>query len=95
MNRLISPADLFYVAKRNRGKYNLKVLGRVAHSGASHQITINVIEELAHQIVTIQNLTNYKKGTSINIGSVHGRGAINIVPAYAEADGDIRNIQNQ
>lgn len=48
---------------------------------------------MAKHIVAIQDLTDYEKGTTINFGAVHGGRAINVVPAYAEADGDIRIMQ--
>ena len=76
--------------RKGTGKFTVKVQGRAAHSGGAHQLGLNAIEELSHQIVKIQQLTEYEKGTTINIGSMHGGRAINIVPAYAEADGDIR-----
>jgi glutamate carboxypeptidase len=79
--------------RKGTGKFNVKVKGRAAHSGGEHQKGLNAIEELAHQIVTIQGLTDYEKGTTVNIGSVHGGRAINVVPAYAEADGDLRIMQ--
>jgi len=76
--------------RKGTGKFHIKVQGRAAHSGGAHQKGLNAIEELAHQIVIVQQLTDYERGTTINIGSVHGGRAINIVPAYAEADGDMR-----
>jgi len=76
--------------RKGTGKFTIKVQGKAAHSGGAHQQGLNAIEELSHQIVKIQQLTDYDKGTTINIGSMHGGRAINIVPAYAEADGDIR-----
>jgi glutamate carboxypeptidase len=79
--------------RKGTGKFSVKVNGRAAHSGGAHQKGLNAIEELAHQIVAIQSLTDYEKGTTINIGSVHGGRAINVVPAYAEADGDLRIMQ--
>lgn len=76
--------------RKGTGKFSIKVEGRAAHSGGEHKKGLNAIEELSHQIVKIQQLTDYEKGTTINIGSISGGRAINIVPAYAEADGDIR-----
>lgn len=76
--------------RKGTGKFNIKVEGRAAHSGGEHQKGLNAIEELSHQIVKIQQLTDYDKGTTINIGSISGGRAINIVPEFAEADGDIR-----
>jgi glutamate carboxypeptidase len=79
--------------RKGTGKFHIKVQGRAAHSGGAHQKGLNAIEELSYQIVKVQGLTNYDKGTTINIGSIQGGRAINIVPAYAEADGDIRVIE--
>ena len=76
--------------RKGTGKFTITVQGRAAHSGGAHQKGLNAIEELAHQIVVVQQLTDYERGTTINIGSVHGGRAINIVPAYAAADGDVR-----
>ena len=79
--------------RKGTGKFTVKVQGKAAHSGGAHQMGLNAIEELSHQIVKIQQLTDYEKGTTINIGSMHGGRAINIVPAYSEADGDIRLLR--
>ena len=79
--------------RKGTGKFKVKVQGRAAHSGGEHQKGLNAIAELVQHIVAIQNLTDYEKGTTINIGAVHGGRAINVVPAYAEADGDIRIMQ--
>jgi glutamate carboxypeptidase len=79
-----------HTCRKGTGKFTIKVQGKAAHSGGAHQQGLNAIEELSHQIVKVQQLTDYDKGTTINIGSMHGGRAINIVPAYAEADGDIR-----
>ncbi len=76
--------------RKGTGKFTLKVQGKAAHSGGAHKKGLNAIEELSHQILKIQQLTDYEKGTTINIGAMHGGRAINIVPAYAEAEGDIR-----
>lgn len=81
---------MLHTWRKGTGKFTIKVQGRAAHSGGAHRMGLNAIEELSHQIVKIQQLTDYEKGTTINIGSMHGGRAINIVPAYAEADGDIR-----
>lgn len=76
--------------RKGTGKFTVKVEGRAAHSGGEHRKGLNAIEELSYQIVKIQQLTDYSKGTTINIGSVSGGRAINIIPAFAEANGDIR-----
>ncbi|MBT3323156.1 MAG: M20 family metallopeptidase [Anaerolineae bacterium] len=76
--------------RKGTGKFTIRVQGKAAHSGGAHKKGLNAIEELSHQIVKIQQLTDYEEGTTINIGAMYGGRAINIVPAYAEAEGDIR-----
>ena len=76
--------------RKGTGKFSIKAEGKAAHSGGAHEKGLNAIEELSHQVVKVQQLTEYEKGTTINIGSMRGGRAINIVPAFAEADGDIR-----
>ena len=80
----------FHTWRKRTGMFRIKMQGRAAHTGGAHEKGLNAIEELAYQIVIAQQLTDYEKGTTINIGAVHGGRAINIVPAYAEADGDMR-----
>ncbi|MCP4142215.1 MAG: M20 family metallopeptidase [Chloroflexi bacterium] len=81
--------------RKGTGKFSIKAQGKAAHSGGAHRKGLNAIEELSHQIVKVQQLTDYEKGTTINIGSMSGGRAINIVPAYAEADGDIRMMSTE
>ena len=84
------PDGWLHTWRKGTGKFNVRVQGRAAHSGGAHEKGLNAIEELAYQIVKVQGLTDYEQGTTINIGSIQGGRAINIVPAYAEADGDLR-----
>ena len=84
------PDGWLHTWRKGTGKFKVRVQGRAAHSGGAHEQGLNAIEELAYQIVKVQGLTDYEKGTTINIGAVQGGRAINIVPAYAEADGDLR-----
>ena len=76
--------------RKGTGKFSIHVQGKAAHSGGEHKKGLNAIEELSHQIVKVQQLTDYSKGTTINIGSMQGGRAINVVPAFAKAEGDIR-----
>ena len=87
------PSGELLTWRKGTGKFKVKVQGRAAHSGGEHEKGLNAIAELAQHIVAIQDLTDYEKGTTINIGAVQGGRAINIVPAYAEAEGDIRIMQ--
>lgn len=76
--------------RKGVGMYRVTVTGRAAHAGADHKKGINAIEELARQILTIQGFTDYKAGTTLNVGVVAGGTRSNVVPAQARARVDVR-----
>jgi glutamate carboxypeptidase len=76
--------------RKGVGAYRVTVTGRAAHAGADHEKGINAIEELAHHILAIQGFTDYKVGTTLNVGLVDGGTRSNVVPAQAWARVDVR-----
>jgi glutamate carboxypeptidase len=79
--------------RKGVGDYTLRVRGRAAHAGSGHQEGRNAIEELAHQILAIQKMTDYSRGTTLNVGVVRGGTAANVVPDEAVAEIDLRVMQ--
>jgi glutamate carboxypeptidase len=76
--------------RKGVGMYGISVTGRSAHAGADHASGINAIEELAHQILAIQGLTDYEAGTTVSVGVVTGGTRSNVVPEHASAKIDMR-----
>lgn len=76
--------------RKGVGGFVVKAKGRAAHAGGAHQDGRNAIEELAHQIIAIQKMTDYSKGTTLNVGMIKGGTASNVVPEEAEAVVDFR-----
>lgn len=76
--------------RKGVGDFVVRVWGRAAHSGGEHEKGRNAIEEMAHQTLSIQKLTDYSKGTTVNVGVIRGGIAENVVPDFAEARGDLR-----
>lgn len=81
--------------RKGVGMYRIDVTGRSAHAGADHEKGINAIEELAHQILLIQNLTDYAAGTTLNVGVVEGGTRSNVVPERASAQVDLRVMNTE
>jgi glutamate carboxypeptidase len=81
--------------RKGVGVYQLSVTGLAAHAGAAHDEGVNAIEELAHQILAIQGLTDYETGTTVNVGVVGGGTRSNVVPAEAWARVDVRVMDAQ
>jgi glutamate carboxypeptidase len=85
------PQDGAYkTARKGVSAYIVKAIGRAAHSGADHEKGINAIEELAHQIIKIQAMTNYEIGTTTNVGTIIGGTRPNVVPAEASVEVNVR-----
>ncbi len=76
--------------RKGVGDFEIIVRGKAAHAGADHERGRNAIEELAHQIIAIQQLTDYAQGTTVNVGVVSGGSRSNVVPDYARAHVDLR-----
>jgi len=79
--------------RKGTGDFKVKVRGRAAHAGSDHEKGLNAIEELAYQIIAIQKMTDYSKGTTLNVGVVRGGTVVNVVPDEAEARVDLRVMQ--
>lgn len=85
------PQDGKYkTARKGPSGYVVKAIGRAAHSGADHEKGINAIEELAHQIIKIQAMTNYEVGTTTNVGTITGGTRPNVIPAEASVEVNVR-----
>jgi glutamate carboxypeptidase len=79
--------------RKGVGDFIVTVHGRAAHAGSDHLIGRNAIEELAHQVLVIQNLTDYDQGTTLNVGIIRGGTATNVVPDEATAEVDLRMMK--
>jgi glutamate carboxypeptidase len=84
------PGGAVKTARKGVGEFDLSVRGRPAHAGNEPRAGISAITELAHQILAIQALTDWEKGTTLNVGVVHGGVLSNVIAAEARAAIDMR-----
>ncbi len=68
----------------------ISIAGKAAHAGNDHQNGRNAIEEMAREIQYIHSLTDYEKGTTLNVGLCSGGSKVNVVPDSAEFKVDCR-----
>ncbi len=78
--------------RKGVGRYFLRVTGKGAHAGISHADGVNAIEDLSAKILGIQNLTDYSRGITLNVGKVSGGVSRNTVAPEANAEFDLRLI---
>jgi len=76
--------------RKGIGRFNLKVTGVAAHSGVDPEKGVSAIEEIAHQILKLQAMTDLSRGTTVNVGVVQGGSRVNVVAASAQAECDLR-----
>ena len=79
--------------RKGVGEFRVKTKGRAAHAGGDHEKGRNAIEEMAHQVVAIQKLTDYSKQTTLNVGVIHGGTVSNVIPEECAVQVDVRVMQ--
>jgi glutamate carboxypeptidase len=79
--------------RKGVGEFRVKSTGRAAHAGGDHEKGRNAIEEMAHQVIAIQKLTDYSKQTTLNVGVIQGGTVSNVVPEEAVIHVDVRVMQ--
>jgi glutamate carboxypeptidase len=84
------PGGALKTARKGTGLIHLTARGRSAHAGADHAQGVNAIEEMAHHILALQALTDYSRGTTVNVGKIHGGIASNVVPDTCKIVVDFR-----
>jgi len=84
------PRGAVKTARKGVGGYEIKVTGRAAHSGLDFEKGVNAIVELARQIERVTQFTDLKRGLTVNVGMVSGGSRVNVVPAEAVAQTDVR-----
>lgn len=76
--------------RKGNMKFSVTIHGKAAHAGNAHHLGINAIEEMAHEILFVQSLTDYDAGTTVNVGVAAGGTKVNVVPDRAEYHVDCR-----
>jgi len=76
--------------RKGSGRYQIKVKGKVAHSGVEPEKGVSAIVEMAHIIHKLDALNDFDKGISVNVGLISGGKAVNIVPGDCSIEVDLR-----
>ena len=84
------PGGVLKTSRKGGGGFELTVSGRAAHAGVEPEKGISAILELAHQTIKLHGLSDWEKGTTVNVGVVQGGTVANVVAAQATAKIDLR-----
>jgi len=77
-------------ARKGTGMLRLGVKGRPAHAGVAHQLGRSAIREMAHQVLALEDMTDYARGVTVSVGTISGGTATNTVPAQCNCVVDFR-----
>lgn len=81
-------------ARKGLAGYQLTFSGVAAHAGNDPQKGRSAINALANAIIAINGLTDWDRGTTLNVGVIQGGSAANVVADRATAELDVRFWDN-
>jgi len=84
------PGGALKTSRKGTGRFTVKAIGRAAHTGIDPDKGVNAIEEISRQIVKLQAMTDVTRGTTVTVSLVQGGTRLNVVPAEAAAEVDVR-----
>jgi glutamate carboxypeptidase len=84
------PGGVVKTSRKGVGEFELIVRGRSAHAGNDPRAGISAITELANQVLAINAMADYGRGTTLNVGVVSGGVLSNVIPAEARGRIDMR-----
>jgi glutamate carboxypeptidase len=84
------PGGAVKTARKGVGEFELIVRGKPAHAGNDPRAGVSAITEMAHQVLAINGLMDYARGTTLNVGVVRGGVLSNVIAAEARATIDMR-----
>lgn len=85
-----SQSGMVTTARIGSARFAIKITGRAAHSSGGHSEGRSAIKELAHQILVLEDMTDYEREITVNVGIASGGTGVNVVPAEAMAMVDLR-----
>ncbi len=83
-------ADAIVTRRRGTGVLRVRATGRASHAGNAHAEGANAIWALARFVDLAQQLTDYSRGVTVNVGTITGGTSKNTVPAQADCAVDLR-----
>ena len=76
--------------RKGIGVFNVNARGVPSHAGLEPEKGASAIVEIAKQIVEIQKLNDFDKGTTANVCLINGGTASNVIPEFATCAVDVR-----
>jgi glutamate carboxypeptidase len=85
----------FVTGRKGTAFFKLRVNGVTAHAGNNPKEGRSAILEMAQKVIDLQNLTDWSKGYTFNVGTIKGGTVSNAVPGFCEIEVDIRYLDSK
>ncbi len=82
-------------ARKGLGRFTITVKGKAAHAGLDPGKGINAIIELSHQVQQLYAMNDFKKGITVNVGTIQGGISPNVVAPESKAVVDVRVLNRE
>ncbi|MBM4442025.1 MAG: M20 family metallopeptidase [Candidatus Rokubacteria bacterium] len=84
------PNGEYVMARKGAGTFHLEVTGKASHAGLQPELGASAIWDLAQKVAALHALTDFERGTTVNVGTVRGGERPNVVADRASAEIDLR-----
>jgi glutamate carboxypeptidase len=81
--------------RKGIGRFTIEALGRSAHAGSEPEAGINAILEMSHHIQSVSQVADLSRGTTLNVGKIHGGTRTNVVPQRCLSVVDVRVVDQE
>lgn len=78
------------VERKGCCRYQWNFNGVGAHAGNNPEDGRSAVQEMCHKAIDMEKLTDFKEGTTVNVGVVSGGTVANAIPEHAECVVDVR-----
>jgi glutamate carboxypeptidase len=84
------PGGKAKTSRKGCGTFHLQVSGVEAHAGLEPEKGASAILEISRLILRLQHMNRWDRGQTVQVGTVHGGSAVNVIPGSARAEVDFR-----
>ena len=78
------------IQRKGVGGFTVICHGKAAHAGSEPEKGANAVVELAHQVLAVMDFGAPEAGTTVNVTTITGGTAENVIPDCAQAGVDVR-----
>ncbi len=82
-------------ARKGIGRFTITVRGKAAHAGLDPGKGVSAIVELSHQVQRLFAMNDFKRGITVNVGTIQGGISPNVVAPESKAVVDVRVLNKE